>query len=152
MTAFTNQEQITLVLQSLLLGAGIGAVYDVLRAVRLTAHCGTGGTALFDALFWLIVLGGLFEFGLLAAAGQPRSFVMVSAVGGAALYFAALSAETRAVLERLTQGAAALHRRGRELRRHCQTAVRQRCKPEKILFWTKKFEKASFLFRGKGIK
>lgn len=144
MTAFTNQEQITLVLQSLLLGAGIGAVYDVLRAIRLAAHCGAGGTALFDALFWLLVLGGLFEFGLLAAAGQPRSFVMVSAAGGASLYFAALSGEARAVLEHLTRAAAALHRRGQELRR--------RCKPEKILFWTKKFEKASFLFRGKGIK
>lgn len=152
MTAFTNQEQITLVLQSLLLGVGIGAVYDVLRAVRLAAHCGTGGTALFDALFWLIVLGGLFEFGLLAAAGQPRSFVVVSAAGGASLYFAALSGEVRAVLDRLTQGAAAVHRRGQELRRHCQTVARQRCKPEKILFWAKKFKKASFLFRGKGIK
>ena len=149
MTAFTNQEQITLVLQSLLLGVGIGAVYDVLRAVRLAAHC---GTALFDALFWLIVLGGLFEFGLLAAAGQPRSFVVVSAAGGASLYFAALSGEVRAVLDRLARGAAAVHRRGQELRRHCQTVARQRCKPEKILFWAKKFRKASFLFRGKGIK
>ena len=33
MPVFTNSQQVTLVLQSLLLGVGIGAVYDMLR------HC-----------------------------------------------------------------------------------------------------------------
>lgn len=35
MPVFTNSQQVTLVLQSLLLGVGIGAVYDMLRALRL---------------------------------------------------------------------------------------------------------------------
>ena len=40
MPVFTNSQQVTLVLQSLLLGVGIGAVYDMLRACLLyTSTC-----------------------------------------------------------------------------------------------------------------
>ena len=70
MPVFTNSQQVTLVLQSLLLGVGIGAVYDMLRALRLHFRCGWAGVALLDTLFWAIVLAALFEFGLIAAAGQ----------------------------------------------------------------------------------
>ena len=42
MPVFTNSQQVTLVLQSLLLGVGIGAVYDMLRALRLHFRCGRG--------------------------------------------------------------------------------------------------------------
>ena len=73
MPVFTNSQQVTLVLQSLLLGVGIGAVYDMLRALRLHFRCGWAGAALLDTLFWAIVLAALFEFGLIAAAGQPHS-------------------------------------------------------------------------------
>ncbi len=152
MTAYTNGQQAALVLQSLLLGVGIGAVYDVLRAVRRHFRCGWGSTALLDALFWLIVLGGLFEFGLLTAIGQPRGFVLIAAIGGAWLYFAALSADVSAGLGGLLQAAARLHRREQALRHRCKTVARRWCQPEKILFWTKKFKKASFLFQRKGIK
>lgn len=70
MPVFTNSQQVTLVLQSLLLGVGIGAVYDMLRALRLHFRCGWAGVALLDTLFWAIVLAALFEFGLIAAAGS----------------------------------------------------------------------------------
>ena len=56
MPVFTNSQQVTLVLQSLLLGVGIGAVYDMLRALRLHFRCGWAGAALLDTLFWAIVL------------------------------------------------------------------------------------------------
>ena len=82
MSVFTNSQQVTLVLQSLLLGVGIGAVYDMLRALRLHFRCGWAGAALFDTMFWAIVLAALFEFGLIAAAGQPRGFVLLTAAGG----------------------------------------------------------------------
>ena len=82
MPVFTNSQQVTLVLQSLLLGVGIGAVYDMLRALRLHFRCGWAGAALFDTMFWAIVLAALFEFGLIAAAGQPRGFVLLTAAGG----------------------------------------------------------------------
>ena len=103
MPVFTNSQQVTLVLQSLLLGVGIGAVYDMLRALRLHFRCGWAGAALLDTMFWAIVLAALFEFGLIAAAGQPRGFVLLTAAGGMGLYFAALSETVLEVLMRLLQ-------------------------------------------------
>ena len=146
MPVFTNSQQVTLVLQSLLLGVGIGAVYDMLRALRLHFRCGWAGVALFDTMFWAIVLAALFEFGLIAAAG------LLTAAGGGGLYFAALSETVLEVLMRLLQVLAKLRRAVYGLRMHCQTVVKQRCSPVKIRFLTKKFEKDSFLFRKKGIK
>ena len=110
MPVFTNSQQVTLVLQSLLLGVGIGAVYDMLRALRLHFRCGWAGVALLDTLFWAIVLAALFEFGLIAAAGQPRGFVLLTAAGGVGLYFAALSETVLEVLMRLLQVLAKLRR------------------------------------------
>ena len=104
-------------------------------------------------LFWAIVLAALFEFGLIAAAGQPRGFVLLTAAGGVGLYLAALSETMLEVLMRLLQVLAKLRRAVYGLRVHCQTVVKQRCSPVKIRFFgTKKFEKDSFLFRKKGIK
>ena len=144
MPVFTNSQQVTLVLQSLLLGVGIGAVYDMLRALRLHFRCGWAGAALLDTLFWAIVL--------IAAAGQPRGFVLLTAAGGMGLYFAALSETVLEAIMRLLQVLAKLRRAVYSLRMHCQTVVKQRCSPVKIRFLTKKFEKDSFLFRRKGIK
>ena len=151
MPVFTNSQQVTLVLQSLLLGVGIGAVYDMLRALRLHFRCGWAGAALFDTMFWAIVLAALFEFGLIAAAGQPRGFVLLTAAGGMGLYFAALSETVLEAIMRLLQVLAKLRRAVYGLRMHCQTVVKQRCSPVKIRFLTKKFEKDSFLFRKKGM-
>ena len=146
MPVFTNSQQVTLVLQSLLLGVGIGAVYDILRALRLHFRCGWAGAALLDTLFWAS------EFGRIAAAGQPRGFVLLTAAGGMGLYFAALSETVLEAIMRLLQVLAKLRRAVYGLRMHCQTVVKQRCSPVKIRFLTKKFEKDSFLFRKKGIK
>lgn len=110
MPVFTNSQQVTLVLQSLLLGVGIGAVYDVLRALRLHFRCGWAGVALLDTLFWAIVLAALFEFGLIAAAGQPRGFVLLTAAGGVELYLVALSETMLEVFMRLLQVLAKLRR------------------------------------------
>ena len=99
-----------------------------------------------------IVLAALFEFGLIAAAGQPRGFVLLTAAGGMGLYFATLSETVLEAIMRLLQVLAKLRRAVYGLRMHCQTVVKQRCSPVKIRFLTKKFEKDSFLFRKKGIK
>lgn len=47
MPVFTNSQQVTLVLQSLLLGVGIGAVYDMLAgtASAFPVRMGRGGAA-----------------------------------------------------------------------------------------------------------
>ena len=88
----------------------------------------------------------------IAAAGQPRGFVLLTAAGGMGLYFAALSETVLEAIMRLLQALAKLRRAIYGLRMHCQTVVKQRCSPVKIRFLTKKFEKDSFLFRKKGIK
>ena len=59
--------------------------------------------ALLDTLFWAIVLAALFEFGLIAAAGQPRGFVLLTAAGGVELYLAALGETMLEVFMRLLQ-------------------------------------------------
>ena len=87
MEVFSNQEQLRLFLQSILLGVGLGAVYDLLRAPRRVFRFGWAATAVCDALFWLVLLAALFEFNLLFAAGQNRYFVLAGAAGGAVLYF-----------------------------------------------------------------
>lgn len=152
MTGFTNSQQIVLAAQSLLFGVGIGIVYDILRAVRRFSRCGRRGTALCDALFWLIVLGALFAFGLIPAAGQPRGFVLLSAGGGAGLYFAVLSGEVLRALVWLLRTAAGLYRRLCGLWAACRETGKRLCASEKNRELSKKFEKSSFLFRGKGIK
>ena len=52
---FSNQEQLRLLLQSLLLGAGAGLLYDALRALRRQTGCGRAMTAVLDAVFWLVL-------------------------------------------------------------------------------------------------
>ena len=86
---FSNQEQLRLLLQSLLLGAGAGLLYDALRALRRQSGCGRATTAALDAVFWLVLSAACFRFGLVFAPGQARFFVLAGAVCGAGLYFAA---------------------------------------------------------------
>ena len=83
--------------------SGHAGVYEQLRALRLHFRCGWAGAALLDTLFWAIVLAALFEFGLIAAAGQPRGFVLLTAAGGMGLYFAALSETVLEAIMRLLQ-------------------------------------------------
>ena len=96
--------QLVLIAQSLLLGAAAGLLYDVMRVVRCKAFAGRGLTALCDGLFWLMLLAGLFEFGLVFAIGQGRYYVLAGAAGGMALYFACLGEGARRALGRLADG------------------------------------------------
>ena len=98
MDVFTNQEQLRLLLQSVLLGVGTGLLYDVLRALRRHICMRPRATAALDMVFWLVLAAGLFEFGLVFAAGQPRFFVLAGAAGGAALYFLLLSGAVLLIL------------------------------------------------------
>lgn len=152
MEVFSNQEQLRLLLQSILFGVGIGVVYDLLRAPRRVFGFGWAATAVCDTLFWLVLLAALFEFNLLFAMGQNRYFVLAGAAGGAVLYFQLLSTVVLAVLEGVLRGImrllAGLCRLGRAIRQRWQ----QSALAGKIRFFTKKFEKPSSIFRRKGIK
>lgn len=152
MQAFSNAEQLHLALQSLLLGAGLGLFYDVLRAVRRQFSFGRAATAACDTLFWLVLLGALFEFNLLFAPGQSRYFILAGAAGGAALYFGLLSPAALAVFGRalgaLVWALRLPGRAARTLRRLAQAVgLREKCG-----FFVKKFAKPSSIFGRKGIK
>lgn len=139
-------------LQSLLLGIGIGLVYDMLRALRWHFSCGRAATAALDAVFWIVLTAGLFEFGLVFAAGQPRLFVLVGAICGASLYFMLLSSAVLLVLTAMLCAAARVWSAGKAAARVLQTALRRTGMPEKIRHYAKKIQKPSSIFRGKGLK
>lgn len=152
MEGFSNQEQLLLFLQSILLGAGCGAVYDLLRAPRRVFRFGRAATAVCDACFWLVVLCALFEFQLLFAAGQDRYFVLAGAAIGAAVYFSLLSALLLTVLETGWRAAAWGAQMLRIAARAAYCFWKRYAPLGKIQEFAKKFAKPSSIFRGKGIK
>ena len=149
---FSNQEQLRLLLQSLLLGAGAGLLYDALRALRRQTGCGCAMTAVLDAVFWLVLSAAVFRFGLVFAPGQARFFVLAGAFCGAGLYFTALSGAVLAVFAAVLSAAARALRAAAAAAQGVQNALRRAGLTEKIIFLTKKFGKSSSLFRRKGIK
>ena len=138
MGAFTNAEQLRLLLQSLLLGVGIGLFYDVLRALRRHFACGRAATAVYDALFWLATAAALFEFGIVFAAGQDRWFV----IGGAVL----------AVLGGLLGLAARGWNTAAAAAQWVRRAAERSGLPDKFRSSAKKIANSSSIFRRKGIK
>ena len=147
-----HEAQLLLILQSVLLGAALGAVYDVLRVCRQQSGAGRGATAVCDGLFWLIALAAFFEFNIVFAIGQSRFFVIAAAVGGAAVYFLLLSAPVQWILRCIFRGAAWLTRTVRALAVRVRAFAARIGLCEKICIFRKKFEKPSSIFRGKGIK
>ncbi|MDO5141564.1 MAG: spore cortex biosynthesis protein YabQ [Eubacteriales bacterium] len=152
MEPFTNQEQWLLLLRSVLLGAGIGLLYDGLRALRRQFRCGPLATAGYDAVFWLVLLAGLFEFDLLFAVGQSRAFALAGAAAGAAVYFAGLSDAVLAALGGVLAAVVRLWRGGRNAARRVRGWLRRCSIVQKIQKTIKKFAKTPSLFRGKGIE
>ena len=152
MPAFSNTQQVHLLLQSLLFGAGVGLLYDMLRALRRQGNFGWAATAVCDAGFWLALLAALFEFNLLFAAGQSRVFVLAGMAGGMLLYFSLLSPCALPLFE---AGWCALARAAR-LPGRVWYALRQRAQAlglaEKCGSFAKKFVKPPSIFGRKGIK
>ena len=83
MTANINREQLILLAQCVLFGAGAGLCYDVFRAARRVLCPGRAGETACDALFCVLMLAAAFRFAIVNAAGQWRLFVRRgSAVAG----------------------------------------------------------------------
>lgn len=66
----------------LLLGAGLGLLYDLLRSLRRAL----GFDALFDLVFGAIVLYALFAMKLNASAYAPPAFAILLCIVGFAVY------------------------------------------------------------------
>ena len=152
MDIFSNQEQLRLLLQSLLLGVCTGLLYDILRALRRHFSCGCAATAMLDAVFWIVLSAGVFEFGIVFAAGQPRLFILTGAACGIALYLVLLSEAVLAVLGAVLRAAAYAWQTCRTLIQHAQNVLQLIGIPEKIRHFAKKIQITSSIFRRKGIK
>ena len=152
MNIFSNQEQFRLLLQSLLLGVGIGLLYDILRALRWHFSCGRAATAALDTVFWLLLTAGLFEFGLVFAAGQPRLFVLGGMAGGMVLYFPLLSSAVLAVLDVVLRAVACIWTICAAAVQRVQNVLQRIGILDKIRHFAKKIQIPSSIFRRKGIK
>ncbi len=85
------EAQLLVILQSVLLGAGMGVVYDLLRALRRYFRFGKAGTAVCDLVFWMFSLSAFFRFSVASAVGQSRYYVIAGLLIGAGIYIILVS-------------------------------------------------------------
>ena len=148
MTANINREQLILLAQCVLFGAGAGLCYDVFRAARRVLCPGRAGETACDALFCVLMLAAAFRFAIVNAAGQWRLFVLLGACAGGALWQVCLSAAALPLfLGAASALRAAAHRAGRGVRWCFQWAS-----AEKIREIRKKVCKTPFHFSRKRYK
>jgi spore cortex biosynthesis protein YabQ len=67
-------------------GLGLGILYDIFRALRHTVKPGKVAEAFMDILFWLMATGVAVLVIFFANKGEPRLFIIIGLIGGAALY------------------------------------------------------------------
>lgn len=80
------QEQLTVFGLSILLGCGLGVLYDVFRLLRLLVRFGPAAIFLQDLLFWLAAALLTFFYIFAANSGQIRWFILFGALLGAVIY------------------------------------------------------------------
>ena len=93
--------QARLFLLTVLMGGGMGLVYDGLRLLRLTIPHKKCWIQAEDGLFWLGAVFLVFGVMLRASRGEIRFFSIFGLFGGMGLYFLTLSPLVMAVSDRL---------------------------------------------------
>ena len=93
--------QAQLFLLTILLGGGMGLVYDGLRVFRHALPHKSFWVQLEDGLFWLIAVFLVFGVMLHANSGEIRFFSIFGLFGGMGLYFLTLSRLVIAVSDRI---------------------------------------------------
>jgi len=83
-------DQVWLFLEAVLLGAALGAVYDVFRILRLAFPNGRVLIFLEDMLYFALVGVVSFSFVVLQNGGVLRAFLLAGELLGAVLYFFSL--------------------------------------------------------------
>lgn len=81
-------EQLAMFLRSVLLGAGLALIYDLLRVLRRLGGRILGGVL--DALYCALIFVSIIFF-VMAGDGELRIFVLMGIGGGAVLFFCLLS-------------------------------------------------------------
>ncbi|MEI3523084.1 MAG: spore cortex biosynthesis protein YabQ [Anaerotignum sp.] len=80
------QGQGSLFLCCLLLGGGMGLVYDGMRLARRILPHGVWAVQIEDGLYWAAVALGVFEVLLKENHGEVRFFLLVAVFGGMGIY------------------------------------------------------------------
>lgn len=93
--------QAQLFLLTVLMGGGMGLVYDGLRVFRHALPHKSFWVQLEDGLFWLIAVFLVFGVMLHASSGEIRFFSIFGLFGGMGLYFLTLSRLVIAVSDRI---------------------------------------------------
>jgi len=93
--------QARLFLMTILLGAGLGLVYDGLRVFRHGLPHKVFWVQLEDGLFWFLAVFLVFGVMLRASSGEIRFFSIFGLFGGMGLYFLTLSRVVIAVSDRI---------------------------------------------------
>ncbi len=95
------QEQARLFLLTILLGGGMGLVYDGLRVFRHAMPHKRFWIQAEDGLFWLLTVFLVFSVMLHASGGEIRFFSVFGLFGGMGLYYLTLSRWVIAVSDRI---------------------------------------------------
>lgn len=87
-TFFDISDQVMLFLLAVLVGAGLGILFDVFRAMRVVFPPAkkSGLTALSDIIFWLIYGFTIFVYSVQYGRGQVRFFFFIGSLLGFILY------------------------------------------------------------------
>jgi spore cortex biosynthesis protein YabQ len=83
-------QQVFALTGALLLGLGLGLVYDLLRVLRSRWHSGGVGAAL-DLLFWFLAALVLVLWSVYALGGVVRVYIVLAMAAGVWLWFATFS-------------------------------------------------------------
>lgn len=94
---------------AVVLGLGVGLLYDLMRLLRRYIRLPLLGSVL-DLLFWSITTAALFYFVIAVGDGKVRIYVLLAVLGGAAAYFFALSEWILSLGDLLADGMVALFR------------------------------------------
>lgn len=146
------ETQLILLLESFLLGASAGLLYDFFRAIRWYYHFGIFTTALCDLLFWLVLLAAVFEFGIARAAGQNRFYLLAGLTGGGVFYTLTLGELVRAILRCCLSGLTAMRQGVRSIAIRTKERVKKAAILEKMKTFLKKVCPTPFPFWAKWYK
>lgn len=102
-TFFSISQQTALFLLSVVLGAGLGVVYDCFRVFRiiLPRAARSASVAVQDVIFWLIYGFCVFCYAAVLARGQVRFFIVLGSLIGFVLYIFTIGNTVTGVIRRI---------------------------------------------------
>ena len=102
-TFFSISQQTALFLLSVVLGAGLGVVYDCFRVFRIIfpRAAKSADVAVQDVIYWLIYGFCVFCFAAVLARGQVRFFIVLGSLIGFVLYIITIGNTVTGVIRRI---------------------------------------------------